>query len=156
MIVLFDKNETRGSNYRSLLLNTVRAPSIESSLPLFLSTPHFSLLTLDQYTCLNSFILGLAIARPDGLVKMFVLPYSQSLTARRHVISTPLIIGCTLQILVEVVQNLAIFSCTNHRGHSLEASHLFLIRSDHIQDVVILSANIEQVRQALSCILSSG
>ena len=128
---------------------------------------HFSLnadispfLTLDQYPCLNSFILGLAIARPDGLVNLFVLPYSQSLTARRHVISTPFIIGCTLQILLEVVQNLAICSCTNHRGHSLEASHLFLIRSDHIcieiLDVTILSANIEQVRQALSCITSSG
>ena len=50
------------------------------------------LLTLDQYSCLNSFIPGFEIARPDGLVKMLSYRVSQSLIARRRVISLQFLI----------------------------------------------------------------
>ena len=61
-----------------------------------------------------------------------VLPFFFSIFVNSAPRDLNSILGCTSQILSEVVQNLITCFCTNLRGHSLEASHLFQIKSDPI------------------------
>ena len=64
-------------------------------------------MTFDQY-CLNSFISGFEIARPNHLINMMSYHFPQFLVARSVSLLLNSILGCTLRTLFEAVRNLAI------------------------------------------------
>ena len=77
----------------NLLLNTVQLLSTDSNISHYsFSADISSLVTFDKYSSFNSFILGFEIARPDGLVNILSFQFSQLSTARRHVMSTQILV----------------------------------------------------------------
>ena len=158
MIVPVDQNETRGLNYRDLLLNTVRSPSIESSAPIFFSTLAFSPLWVLTNTPVSILSFrAFEISCPYGLIYLLSYHSSQFLIIWRHAIPTQFL-GCTLQILSEPCN---LFLYTNHRGtfhqRHLTCSQLDLIPSCIATlDAIILKGNTERIRQASCCIISFG
>ena len=109
--------------------------------------------------CQNSITPGFEIARPDGLVN--ILSYQASFSIFDSSASRDLdsIIGCTVQILFDVVESVAMCFCTNLPRHSPEASHLFPTRSNRILYRSLghhAVSKIEQIRWTLSCLISSS
>ena len=114
-------------------------------------------MTLGQCSRVKSFISGFEVARPNRLTNTLSYRRPPSLIARRY-FHLDSVLDCTKPWSWSEPCNFILYrpSKTFSRGNSLVSGRNLVTSCIEILDGAILEANIEQISQPLSCIMSSG